>query len=424
MQSEDMRVLQTQMNKLIETSLTTKDLKVSLENQIISLNTQKAQFENQKAALLGTLAGTKGYQNSLRSSIGNLQGDINSLKIKQKEIEKQQEYALGQRGGGGGGQVGTTIGDPVVTSPPGVPSPTPQPITSGLYYFSGIGRKMYDGDGIGMSQWGSYGMALNFGFNADRILKYYYTGTQISIKAPDHKVVVDGKTGPITVDQYLAGIGEVPNDWPTEAINAEVIAARSYLYYHSSVGKDGNYHICGTDSCQVYLGGNAKQKFVDLTKDKIITYNGSVIDAVYSAYHVGHSEDNEKVYDQITGNGGYPLPYLRGVDDSAYAFKVQYPCPGSYVNGICNWRTNGYTLNQLSTIFASDDATNVGKVSSIAVTQGSSKRAWKVTINGSSGTKTVAGWYFKLVFNGWQINNGPANQIDYIYSTIFTFLQK
>lgn len=65
-----------------------------------------------------------------------------------------------------------------------------------------------------------------------------------------------------TVDKYLLGIREVPFSWEAAALEAQVVAARTYLAWTLERGRSINgrrygYDICATVACQVYEIGRA-----------------------------------------------------------------------------------------------------------------------------------------------------------------------
>lgn len=323
------------------------------------------------------------------------------------------------------------------------------PIAEGQYYFLGRGRDLIEGHGIGMSQWGAYGMAYQ-GWSYDRILTFYYTGVTIGDYTEPTEVRVSGKEGSyppdaklrgyLTIDEYLSGIGEVPNSWPTEAVKAQVVAARTYVM--GVCGGSTACQICGTASCQVYNGvttsdpsGMGKSAFVQQTKGKVILYDNKPIVAYYSASHRGYSTSVSSAWSCGDTNSIPPLtstacdkPYLKPVNDDAYAAKDYQSANPYYVQG-CNcpssiktynwqWRTNGYSLDQLTEIFSKSTSLNVGKVIRIDIKKDISNRASRVTLVGQSGTKTLTGWDFRAIFNAVT----PFN--DYVYSTEFAFYQK
>lgn len=127
----------------------------------------------------------------------------------------------------------------------------------------------------------------------------------------------DGNVKVMSLDEYLRGVvaGEVPPNWPLEALKAQAVASRSYAQYtvehprHRPIAD-----ICTTTHCQHYapekINDNADTA-VAQTRGLIAQYNDQTINAVFSARCGGHTRNNEEVWTQ-----GRPLPYLRGV-----------PCP-------------------------------------------------------------------------------------------------
>jgi SpoIID/LytB domain protein len=314
----------------------------------------------------------------------------------------------------------------------------PDPLEPGEYYFLGTGRDIYDGHGVGMSQWGAYGMAANHGWSAQQILQYYYTGVNISqyslsseisiIFCPDNPTYDtppcsgrSAETRRISFDDYLTGIGEVPDSWPFEVVKAQVIAARTYATRSTGNGNP-NSPICITASCQVhYLNTEKKRAAVNATKDLVILYNESLISAVYHASARGHTQNNEyrwtrKSWSTVSPQDllGWPAGYLKGVDDSAYSYKNQY------YNW--KWRVNSYSLEELSSIFSRDNATNVGQIIDIKLYR-EFNRVWAVEMRGTNGIKYIASWKFKDVFNSWIYSNYPVEKRAYLFSTDFYFMK-
>jgi SpoIID/LytB domain protein len=75
--------------------------------------------------------------------------------------------------------------------------------------------------------------------------------------------VSQAKDGTLTVlvtlpfERYLEGIAEVPSSWPSAALEAQAIAARSYALETTGWTGQGDTldsPICSTTSCQVYRG--------------------------------------------------------------------------------------------------------------------------------------------------------------------------
>ncbi|MGH2723969.1 MAG: SpoIID/LytB domain-containing protein [Actinomycetota bacterium] len=118
--------------------------------------------------------------------------------------------------------------------------------------------------------------------------------------------------GELPFEEYVKGIAEVPRSWPMEALQAQVVAARTYAL--SQLDPGGPYDLCATDACQVYLGagielgawGERWTTAVEETAGEALLHRGEPAVAFYSSTSPGRTFDNEQVF------GGEPLPYLRG----------------------------------------------------------------------------------------------------------------
>lgn len=158
------------------------------------------------------------------------------------------------------------------------------------------------------------------------------------VGSDEARFVVDGHRfrGPVTImrhsdglvlteraslEQYLEGIAEVPFSWPEESLEAQAIAARTYLTRVLSGGRssDGRIHgfdICATSRCQVYRGvdfvegpsGDRWRSAVENTKDVLVVYDGRPIEAVYSSMQGSRSRANQDVWSSDA------VPYLQPVD--------------------------------------------------------------------------------------------------------------
>jgi len=116
---------------------------------------------------------------------------------------------------------------------------------------------------------------------------------------------------------YLDGLSEMPPTWPTAALEAQAIAARTYALWEILSHPDTAAtaaQICATDSCQVYRGmareqepGNAAwAAAVQATDSEVLLYRDRVIEALYGSSDGGR-----------TSYGGVPwLPSVPDPDDS------------------------------------------------------------------------------------------------------------
>ena len=128
-------------------------------------------------------------------------------------------------------------------------------------------------------------------------------------------------------DEYLLGIGEVPSSWPAAALQAQVIAARSY-----ALAKYGTGAMRGSCRCQVDSGNGPywDQSFVGYSKEtsaggaswraavlatdvttttaRTVLTAGRPITAYYSAATGGRTQSSKDVW-------GGALPWAQSVDD-------------------------------------------------------------------------------------------------------------
>ncbi|HVF07877.1 MAG TPA: SpoIID/LytB domain-containing protein, partial [Actinomycetota bacterium] len=153
--------------------------------------------------------------------------------------------------------------------------------------------------------------------SAERLsLDARYAGA-LSVRATDDGTM--NVTVTISFREYLEGIAEVPPTWPRAALEAQVIAARSYVLSRTGwTGEQGQPlggPICATSDCQVYggiprpspAGIERWYRAVRATTGLVLISHGRPADTVYSSTSNGRTYGNEDVF------GSAPLPYLRPV---------------------------------------------------------------------------------------------------------------
>ena len=185
-------------------------------------------------------------------------------------------------------------------------------------------------------------------------------------------------------EEYLYGLAEVPSSWPTPALQAQAIAARTYAFTKAATSGQHrpvcNCALFASSFDQVYAGwdkeagldGDRWVAAVDATAGEVVTYQGQTIQAFYMSSSGGFTEDNENVW------GGTPIPYLRGVCD-----------PGDYT------LANPNAVWDLS--LPADRVTRrlglgIGPVTGFSDTvRGVSGRIVTTVVQGASGTAEVSG---------------------------------
>jgi stage II sporulation protein D len=205
----------------------------------------------------------------------------------------------------------------------------------------------------------------------------------------------------VGLDLYLRGVVpvEMPATWPTEALEAQAVAARSYAVRRLHPGR-GSFDLYDDTRSQVYRGVEAERAatnaVITANPGAILKYGDSVANTFFHSTGGGATENNEYAFVGSSGavTSGV-VRYLRGVSDRApdgTAYDAGAPLYG--------WRTSSLTRAQLSTMFRADSRTNVGDLLRLDLTRrGVSGRLYRVTLYGTAGSKTVSADVFRAVYN-------------------------
>ena len=214
-----------------------------------------------------------------------------------------------------------------------------------------------------------------------------YPGT-LAIRTADDGTLTVSVT--LTFEAYLEGIAEVPPTWPTAALEAQAIAARSYVLSTTGwAGEEGaalETPICGTSSCQVYGGIPMPRPpglrrwyaAVHATTGQVLRYGDRPADTVYFSTSNGRTYGNEDVF------GSSPLPYLRPVverDDGA--------------SPLAHWRI-ALPLRDLETVLSAAGSWPNGTPITSASVTGSS-----VTLAGGGQSRTIDASSLRDAVNTW-----------------------
>jgi stage II sporulation protein D len=223
-------------------------------------------------------------------------------------------------------------------------------------------------------------------------------------------------TNELRLERYLGGVvpAEMPSTWPTEALHAQAIAARSYAARRLRPGVS-YFDITDDTSSQVYLGVLGEKPTttvaVDATSGVVLRSGSAIANTMFHSTGGGATEHNENVFVSETGaKVAGPVSYLRGSSDRR-ADGTPYDATSPYAT----WRTASYTRAQLSAWFASDARSNVGTIRALDLrVRGVSGRLIRVTLIGSLGSKTVSGNVFRSIFNARRPAGDPM-----LRSTLF-----
>ncbi len=120
----------------------------------------------------------------------------------------------------------------------------------------------------------------------------------------------------VNIEDYLKGVVPLemgPEMWPEiEALKAQAVAARSYIFKNMGQFSEEGYDICDTPRCQVYGGKSAEHPLstqaVDATIGQIAVYDGLPINAFYTSTCGGMTEDGINIFPSEKGE------YLKAVE--------------------------------------------------------------------------------------------------------------
>lgn len=149
----------------------------------------------------------------------------------------------------------------------------------------------------------------------------------VSVYLSDEDVIRD-----MDINEYLKCVvaAEMPAEFEKEALKAQAVAARTYLYSHINENDKGSVSqahkgaiICTNyEHCQSYLSEEECKKrwgedgdknwdkissSVDETTGEVIEYNGEIISAVFHSTSSGRTESSADVW-------GKDVPYLQSVE--------------------------------------------------------------------------------------------------------------
>jgi stage II sporulation protein D len=199
-----------------------------------------------------------------------------------------------------------------------------------------------------------------------------YRGS-IVLRKVSSRIAIVNRVG---LQAYLQGVvpWEMPASWHPEALKAQAVAARSYGLANTSTGT--YFDVYDDTRDQVYGGVDAEQpttnRAVRETANEVRTYNGALATTYFYSSSGGRTAANEDVWD------GTPVPYLRSVRDRWDTISPYHSWgPTRYSRASLAARLGGYVD---------------GALKDLVVDVNPSRRADSITIVGTRGTTTMAGW--------------------------------
>ncbi len=214
----------------------------------------------------------------------------------------------------------------------------------------------------------------------------------------------------VPFEAYLWGVvsSEMSPRYPSEALKAQAIAARTYAARNLNRRGALGFDLDDTAACQVYGGVPSEDprttKAVNDTAGMVLTYDGKLIDAVYSSTCGGYTESAEQAW-------GRAVPYLQSVADFAPGTAAPFtPKPTNEEGWAAIFKTNR-GLNCLQPKWANPEAfrwvklltrkeveaalgqnDNLGAIQNLTVLKrGDSGRITQLKVDGAASAVTLEG---------------------------------
>jgi len=207
-----------------------------------------------------------------------------------------------------------------------------------------------------------------------------YRGTLTVRRDPDGDLRV---INTVALEPYLYGVipAEIGTKVPAEAMKAQAVAARTYALKNRGKCIKEGFDLDDTTRCEGYLGVDgetaASNAAVDATRGQVLTWQGTLIDAPYSADSGGVTACDT--------SGDYP--YLQAVKDCDVAGE-DYAAGGKYHT----W-SKTFTPAQIAGLMSRDPRSAVTGFASLTLDGlDASGRVTTATVWGAGGvSKTVTG---------------------------------
>jgi len=154
---------------------------------------------------------------------------------------------------------------------------------------------------------GNVSILTNKGFV--KLNKSKYCGKLILVPKDDDRFSILEEIG---IEEYLPGVieGEMPIKWNDNALQAQVIAARTYAIYQRKINSDALYHINKLDLAYKgsYMNQTKTRGIVDKSRGTVMVYDWQLFPGYFHSTCGGHTEDINLVFNLKS------IPPLSGVD--------------------------------------------------------------------------------------------------------------
>ncbi len=207
---------------------------------------------------------------------------------------------------------------------------------------------------------------------------------QIAVTVETGRIVVLNRVG---LEDYVASTvgGEMSSSWPSEALRAQAVAARTYALHEANKRRGAAWDVRATTLSQVYRGVDAETKetrsATRATAGEVLTYAGAPILAVFHSTAGGRTATAAEVW-------GQDLPYLRVVE-----VEDEDDAPHTY------WRT-AFEAKALQGILESAGV-SVGRFQGLSIEgRTASGRVEQLVVHGSTGSVEIGGSRLRSLLGG------------------------
>lgn len=184
----------------------------------------------------------------------------------------------------------------------------------------------------------------------------------------------------VVLEDYVKGIAEIPASWPTEALKAQAVAARTYAV--SKMNRSATFDMYSDQRSQVYMGyekevswmGSSWVSASKATSGKVVKHNGAVITAYYFSTCGGSTENSEHVWSSS-------VPYLKAKSCDYCSSSPKY-----------KWKVTFKVSDLANKLNASPETRFTGKLAGIGiVSRKGPRRVGTVSIYSTDGRRDVTG---------------------------------
>lgn len=215
-----------------------------------------------------------------------------------------------------------------------------------------------------------------------------YPGTIRLLRSADRVTVIVV----LDVEHYLLNVvgGEMPADWPAEALKAQAVAARTLAVFYHLQRAALEYDLTSTVEDQVYGAGKAKPSIVEAvaaTRGEVLLHDGGLFPAFYHSTCGGETESPG----QALGKPEYD--FLEGV-----------PCGFCKDSSHYEWRTTLSAADLESKLRAAGIA--VGAITAVSAEEGDAHTERTVRLTWPNGRALVPIVDFRRAVGRMAIESG------------------